>query len=82
MPADVTTLTDAVADTYPHSWFLDPMPDEPGAEPAGPSYRRRSTTAPGGRCIFSAPTCHPSSATSRFPARAHGKRSSSPRIGP
>ena len=35
MPADVTTLTDAVADTYPHARFLDPRPDEPGAEPAG-----------------------------------------------
>jgi endonuclease/exonuclease/phosphatase family metal-dependent hydrolase len=36
-PADVTTLTDAVVDTYPHSQFLDPMPDVPGAEPAGPA---------------------------------------------
>jgi endonuclease/exonuclease/phosphatase family metal-dependent hydrolase len=34
-PEDVTTLTDAVADRYPNSMFLDPMPEDPGAEPVG-----------------------------------------------
>jgi endonuclease/exonuclease/phosphatase family metal-dependent hydrolase len=36
-PEDVATLTDAVADSYPHTQFLDPMPDEPGGDPAGPA---------------------------------------------
>ena len=34
-PEDVATLTAAVDDTYPSSFFLDPMPDDPGAEQTG-----------------------------------------------
>lgn len=36
-PADVTALTDAVEESYPHSQFLDPMPEEPGVEATGPA---------------------------------------------
>jgi endonuclease/exonuclease/phosphatase family metal-dependent hydrolase len=36
-PADVEGLTTAVADRFPDSFFLDPMPDEPGQEETGPA---------------------------------------------
>ncbi len=36
-PADVDALTTTVADRYPDSFFLDPMPDEPGQEDTGPA---------------------------------------------
>jgi endonuclease/exonuclease/phosphatase family metal-dependent hydrolase len=36
-PEDVTALTDEVADRYPTSFFLDPMPDDPGAAAEGPA---------------------------------------------
>lgn len=36
-PEDVEALTEATAERFPTSVFLDPMPDDPGAEAAGPA---------------------------------------------